>query len=92
MISNWMKLVFIVEKIKCSSLVIWLFPSAINSQGKKRSTQQTPERMNTSLVYFSHIVFLVQHMETHQEGRRHGAFRKKKKFLGFLKEKLNVGL
>lgn len=35
-------------------------------------------------------------LEMHQEGIRHGAFKKKKKkkgrFLGFLKEKPNMGL
>lgn len=46
--------------------------------------------MNTSLVYFSHIVFLVQHIGNASEGKKTQCSKKKKNILGFLKEKLNT--
>lgn len=54
---------------------------SIKTHGKDR--HQTPERMNTSFVYFSHIVFHVQHMG--KPIRREDSALKKK-ILGFLEE------
>lgn len=50
--------------------------------------------MNTSLVYFSHIVFLLQHVGKHfrREDPVKKKEKKRRKFLGFLKEKLYMNL
>lgn len=85
--ARWGTRIFIPDFMAIHPIVT--IPRAIPLARLKRLTQETPERMNTSLVYFSHIVFHVQHMGNASGGKTQCI---KKKFLGFLKEKLNMSL